>query len=153
MRLARKRPAKSCTHMEWTGNVKSVWRWGITAIGKMFFLAGEWRIEDANEAQVAVDGTQNVLIMLIERIERAGSYGIGLAGLHVDHFTAPGNTVIRLQVMLVVKPLLGALPDDCVMKRKPHAIGFQEDSTALPAVAPDMAGPVDDLVELSHDHC
>jgi hypothetical protein len=55
--------------------------------------------------------------------------------------------------MLIVELLFGALLDDRVMERKPHTIGLEKYSAALPAVAPDVTGPIDNLIELSDDHC
>ena len=55
----------------------------------MFLLARERGIEDTNKAQIAGDCSQYVLVMPVERIERARAYRIGLPSLYIDDFATP----------------------------------------------------------------
>src|SRR5690349_19017088 len=93
-----------------------------------------------------------MLIVLIKRIESAGTDREGLTGFHVHHFASAGNAIIRFEMVLVVKPLLGSLLDDRVMKGKAHAVGLQQNPPAFPSSARNMARSADNFIKGSDDH-
>src|SRR5436853_4750899 len=93
-----------------------------------------------------------MLVVLIKSIESAGTDREGLAGFHVDDFAPARNTIIRLEMVLVMKPLLGSLFDDSVMQGEAHAVGLQENSPAFPSGTRYMARGADHFIEGSDDH-
>jgi hypothetical protein len=101
----------------------------------MLLRTGERRVEDADKMQIPRCGPKNMLIMLVERIERAGLDRIDLTGLDIDHLAFARNAVIRFEMVLVVKALLGSLLHDRVVERETHGVVLQEESPALPAIA------------------
>jgi len=116
------------------------------------FLAGERRIEYADEPQITNQCAQDMLVMLIESIERSGRDWVSLSGFHVHHFALSLNTIIRFQVMLVMEPLLGALFDNGIVQRKTHAVGPQKNSTALPSLTRYVPRSIDNPIKRSDNH-
>src|SRR5206468_5139732 len=90
--------------------------------------------------------------MPVKRIERAGNDRVGLSSLDIDDLAAARNAIIRFEVVLVVKALLGPLLDDGVVQGKAHAVGLQQNPPAFPTRARHMAGAADDFIEGSDDH-
>src|SRR5690606_6895606 len=105
----------------------------------MYFGAGQRRVEYAHQAQVAPGGAQDVLVMLVQHIERAGPDRIDGAGRHVDDFALAVGAVIGLVVMLVVQVQLGAFLHAGVIERIADAVALDQHAQAFPAGAARMA--------------
>src|SRR5262249_20191699 len=108
--------------------------------------------EDADEAEIAFGGAQYVLIMLVERVDGAGTDRIGAAGRDIHHLAFAGDAVIGLEMVLVVKAGFAAFLHHRVMQRAAHPVIAQDEAAALPAGTADIARAAGNVVESTHDH-
>src|SRR5690242_1533817 len=113
---------------------------------------GQRRIEDADQLQIAARRAQDVLVVLVERIDRAGADRKDFSGRHLDDLALAADAVIRLEMILVVQMQLGAFRDDCVVYRAAHPVLAQDEAPALPARPADVALRAADIVETAYDH-
>src|SRR3954453_10463892 len=112
----------------------------------------ERREEDADQLEIAARRPQDVLVVLVERIDRAGADREGLPGRHLDDLALAADAGIRLEMVLVVQVQLGAFRDDRVVYRAAHPVLAQDEAPALPAWPAEVALRAADIVETAYDH-
>lgn len=69
----------------------------------MRLAPGERRNEDAHEPEIAFQRPNDVGVVLVERVERAGLDRPLLSGRDFLHFAFAAEAVVRLDVVLVVE--------------------------------------------------
>ena len=110
----------------------------VAAVGVMGFTAGQRRRKGADQTQIALEGAQNMPVMLVERIHGARPDRPDAARGDIDHLAFALDAVIHLEMVLVFEMQLGAFPDQRVMKRTSHPVVGEDDPAALPAVTTGM---------------
>src|SRR6185437_1716307 len=101
---------------------------------------------------VAARCPQDMLVVLVERVDRAGPDRKGPSGRHLDDLALAADAVVRLEMVLVVEVQLGALRDDGVVDRAAHPVAAQDEAAALPSRPAHVAFRADDVVETADDH-
>ena len=102
--------------------------------------------------EVALGRPQDVLVVLIERVDRARPDLERLAGRHVDDLALAGDAVVGLEVVLVVEVALGALEDPGLVHGVTHAVVLDDHPLAVPAGTRHVAGGVGDVLRTDDDH-
>jgi hypothetical protein len=114
--------------------------------------ARQRRHEDADQPEVALDGAHDVLVVLVEHIERSRLQRPGFAGGDLDHFALASEAVIRLRMMLIVKPLLRSLLEDGVVQRITKPVRLEQQPSAFPSRSLNVSRTFENLVQRSDDH-
>src|SRR5258706_10074772 len=102
--------------------------------------------------QVALGRAQDVLVVLIERIDRPRLDLEGLPRRHIDDLTFTGDAVVGLEMILVVEMTFGAFENSCLVNRVTHSIVADDHPLAVPAGTGHMAGGVGDVCGPNDEH-
>jgi hypothetical protein len=84
----------------------------------MRFITDERRIENADQTKIAFDSAHFMTVVLIEDVDGSGLNGVRVAGGEVDDFSHSCETVVSLNVMLVLQFEFSSFGDRGVMDRK-----------------------------------
>jgi len=87
----------------------------------MTLIADQRRPENAEQSHGACYA-QDVSIVLVQGVHRAGIKPMDLSARHLSYFAAAGNAVVGLEMVRVLELELGAGIDLGEMKREIHAI-------------------------------
>src|SRR5690554_68721 len=122
---------------------------GVRQIGAVFvvhFLAGDRRVEGADQAHVFGAAVQGVTVVLVEGVQGAVGNFVHFTGGKILDAAVTGNTVNRFQMVLVPEGVLGASGDDGFVERETHAVFFQKQAAAGPLLSADFALGTDDVL-------
>src|SRR5690554_982847 len=100
--------------------------WQIGAVFVVHFLAGNRRVEGADQAHVFGAAVQGVTVVLVEGVQGAVGNFVHFTGSEVFDAAVTGYAVNRFQVVLVPEGVLGAGRDDGFMERETHTVLFQQ---------------------------
>src|SRR5882672_9188231 len=95
--------------------------------------------EDADQLEITPQRPQDMRVVLVERVDGAGTDREGLSGRHLDDLALAADAVIRLEMVPVVEMQLGALRDDSIVNRAAHPVPSQNEPPAFPARPADVA--------------
>src|SRR6185437_5530230 len=73
----------------------------VAAVRPMRLRPGQRRKEDADQLEVAARCPQDMLVVLVERVDRAGPDRKGPSGRHLDDLALAADAVVRLEMVLV----------------------------------------------------
>src|SRR5690606_11806083 len=122
---------------------------GVRQIGAVFvvhFLAGNRRVEGADQAHVFGAAVQGVTVVLVESVQGAVGNFVHFTGGEVFDAAVTGDAIDGFQVVLVPERVLGAGRDDGFVERETHTVFFQEQASAGPLLGADFALGTDNVL-------
>src|SRR5690606_3166150 len=131
-------------------------RFGTQLISTVFivhFVADKRRVEDTGHGHFA-ETTQQVLVVLIQNVQRAGFDRVNLAVGHGFNFTFAADAVHRLEVVLIPDGRFGIGVNGGDVEGETHVVVFQQHAHAVPGAgfAFNFTGRVLTFFQSTDDH-
>ena len=109
-------------------------------------------VEHADEVEVALRRAEDVVVVLVERVDRARPDLEGRSRGNIHHFAFTGNAVVGLEVVLVLEAALRAFQDPRLVNGVAHAVVSDDHSFAVPSGPGNVASGVGDVFGANDDH-